>query len=191
MRTLMRSLPFAVFLLALAQFVGAQAQQTFTPKSIVQFAQGGDRDFKASANCQPGHSPRSTGSSTPTSARGSTDAAPVGPDSGDRIRRTARRSSSNRADPKSRAARGRLQTWPTDQEAANRSRCSGRSCVPAHPCRRCTADATRHGLGFASCLRFGERVMRRRRLSSRYFSAATRGPPARASPTSRATSPSD
>ena len=47
MPTLMRSLPFAVFSLALAQFVGAQAQQTFTPKSIVQFAQGGDRERAA------------------------------------------------------------------------------------------------------------------------------------------------
>jgi len=44
MSTPKHSLLIVAFALALAQGAGAQAQQTFTPKAIVQFAQGGDRE---------------------------------------------------------------------------------------------------------------------------------------------------
>jgi hypothetical protein len=44
MSTPKRSLPVVALSLALAQAVGAQAPQSFTPKGIVQFAQGGDRE---------------------------------------------------------------------------------------------------------------------------------------------------
>jgi hypothetical protein len=44
MGTLRRSLAVVGFASALAQVAGVQAEQTFTPKAIVQFAQGGDRE---------------------------------------------------------------------------------------------------------------------------------------------------
>jgi len=49
MRTVKRSLPVIAIASALAQVAGAQAPQTFTPKAIVQFAQGGDRERAAFA----------------------------------------------------------------------------------------------------------------------------------------------
>ena len=49
MQTIKHSLPVLALTSALAQVAGAQAPQTFTPKAIVQFAQGGDRERAAFA----------------------------------------------------------------------------------------------------------------------------------------------
>jgi len=53
MSTRLRALPAIVLLAGLAGSAGAQAPQTFTPKTIVQFAQGGDRE-RAAFSRMPG-----------------------------------------------------------------------------------------------------------------------------------------